>query len=832
MTMMSSLKALLFTTPAKGAAAIIGGAPAPSGDAFAALLGDMTGDAADATATAGEAVSTFPTASVQPADPSVLEATPALGIIAAPVEGAPLIETTPTPTRRADKDVAVPAVPSSPGAEASVADDFPADMLPADMLPAAMPAAVMPVPGKRPTPTVNPADAASMAEDAIEETEPNDPTTDVESDSETEKKATMPTPTADRADGGIVSLGVPAAPAPPPAPQGTPTPIAIAGDEPVSRPVQPSTAVAPTPSMKPAALQQDATVPAERGEAATRDPVIAASSDVRAVPEAGPTPASLVLIPAGPAQAFHEPMPTSTSVAVPPMPGAPEIEEGDIRAIPALPKMAGPTTPDAARISGEIAPRPSSVASAAVPPLTAALKVMEGDARYVPAPPKAAAPAAPVIVPQRGDGESTPMPSAIPSVFTESRPPVQHVAPDAPIPKDAIKPSVTDKDNAPAPAPQAPAAPVAKAVMSAEGPGDAASVMGGPQAAPLASAAAVADGAETRMKAAAPARNTQPVVIPPATSGASVAVMAPAAPASPIPAADSAVAPNVAGPLPAPAPARSEALSLLQLVRDHFVGRDKETASPRAVVAPAPARRGEVADIAPPAQGGTGAPVTAPVAPPALVVAQPALPAPAAVDLGGTLATQIVDMGVSGQWIDGLARDIAGLSANGAQGRFQLHAGQLGPVQVDIRPGAAGASVSLTVASDAAQQALQADSEQLIADASLSALRIAEVRVDRAPLAEAARADTAGQQQSSQQQSAQQNGAQGQSQQGQGSSGGQSQSLSQNLSQGAGQNRSQNRENLSGNHKAAGESAVLPQADSRDASGDGLRRSAGRARYA
>src|SRR3546814_6945576 len=113
-------------------------------------------------------------------------------------------------------------------------------------------------------------------------------------------------------------------------------------------------------------------------------------------------------------------------------------------------------------------------------------------------------------------------------------------------------------------------------------------------------------------------------------------------------------------------------------------------------------------------------------------------------------------MGVSGQWIDGLAREIAGVSANGVQGRFQINADQLGAVQVDIRQGSEGAAVSLTVASEAAEMALRQDSDRLRIDAGLSAVRIAEVKIERMPhVAEAAKADSANQQQSSQQQGSQ-----------------------------------------------------------------------------
>lgn len=272
----------------------------------------------------------------------------------------------------------------------------------------------------------------------------------------------------------------------------------------------------------------------------------------------------------------------------------------------------------------------------------------------------------------------------------------------------------------------------------------------------------------------------------------------------------------------APAPVKSEALSLLQLVREHFVRREggasTEAASP---VAASGTADPVVADSAPAATLATLAPIP--------VIASASTPAtgpiqamPAAVDLGGTIAGQVVDMGVQGQWIDGLAKDIASLSTNGAQGRFQIRSDHLGAVQVDIRPSVTGTTVSLTVASDAAQQALQADGDRLIADAVLSAMKITDLRVERGTISEAQRSDSTGQQNSqSQSQNQAQNGSQAMGQ-GQG----------QGLSQGMGQNRSGQRDNFSGNHKAGPDSAVLQQADSREGEATGARRAASRARYA
>ena len=184
-------------------------------------------------------------------------------------------------------------------------------------------------------------------------------------------------------------------------------------------------------------------------------------------------------------------------------------------------------------------------------------------------------------------------------------------------------------------------------------------------------------------------------------------------------------------------------------------------------------------------------------------------------DLSVSLGAQVVDMGVSGQWIDALARDIAGLSANGAQGRFQINADQLGPIQVDIRQGADGAAVSLTVANEAAELALRQDSDRLKLDAGLSAVRISEVRVERAPHgAEQVRSDL----------NMNHNGSQSPAQ---GHSAAQGHGMGQSSGQSHMQGRGQGRENIPLGHKAGGDAVVL----NHEEAGEGVRDTIG-ARYA
>jgi hypothetical protein len=263
-------------------------------------------------------------------------------------------------------------------------------------------------------------------------------------------------------------------------------------------------------------------------------------------------------------------------------------------------------------------------------------------------------------------------------------------------------------------------------------------------------------------------------------------------------------------------PVRAEAVSLLQLVRDHINLRGpRQTNDASPVANPVGEASTDVGpSILPPAVNDDLGPMAAPVqtiAP--TITTTPAVPT---VDLSASLGAQVVDMGVSGQWIDGLARDIAGLSANGAQGRFQINADQLGPIQVDIRQGEDGAAVSLTVATAAAERALRQESDGLKLDAGLAAVRISDVKIERAPhVAETTRSESNGNQTSSQQQSAG------------GSAQNQGQNMGQSSAQSHMQGRGQQRENNPFGHKAGTDAAVLNHRDTGDSADGSVR-----ARYA
>lgn len=136
-----------------------------------------------------------------------------------------------------------------------------------------------------------------------------------------------------------------------------------------------------------------------------------------------------------------------------------------------------------------------------------------------------------------------------------------------------------------------------------------------------------------------------------------------------------------------------------------------------------------------------------PSAGPAIAPSNPSSLIPSPVDLSASLGQRVIDMSSGGQWIDGLAKEIATLAAGSGQGAFRLSPENLGPMRVDVRNGAAGVEVRLTVETEAAKIALDKDSDWLKDDNRLSAVRIADVTVERVQrIVEPARSEaTAGQ---------------------------------------------------------------------------------------
>lgn len=111
----------------------------------------------------------------------------------------------------------------------------------------------------------------------------------------------------------------------------------------------------------------------------------------------------------------------------------------------------------------------------------------------------------------------------------------------------------------------------------------------------------------------------------------------------------------------------------------------------------------------------------------------PAQPATITTNLTGALNSQVVDMGVSGQWIDDIARQIASIGTNPGHGSFRIESQALGGVRVDIAPSVhgVGCDVLMRVDNDAAFAALDKDRDRLVQDARMASVRIGELRIDR-----------------------------------------------------------------------------------------------------
>lgn len=135
-------------------------------------------------------------------------------------------------------------------------------------------------------------------------------------------------------------------------------------------------------------------------------------------------------------------------------------------------------------------------------------------------------------------------------------------------------------------------------------------------------------------------------------------------------------------------------------------------------------------------------------------VFSPGIPA---ADTAAVLSEQVIDMGVDGQWIDRMAREIADVAAGTGRATFTLHPQNLGKLQVEILQREEGADVRMITETDAAAAALNQGRHQLQQDARLQAVRINDVQVERAPADRAAdnvftpRAQSSGQEMTGQQ---------------------------------------------------------------------------------
>jgi hypothetical protein len=154
---------------------------------------------------------------------------------------------------------------------------------------------------------------------------------------------------------------------------------------------------------------------------------------------------------------------------------------------------------------------------------------------------------------------------------------------------------------------------------------------------------------------------------------------------------------------------------------------------------------------------------------------------------GEVLSNQIIDMSVSGQWIDRMAREIATVADGTGNARFQLSPPNLGRIQVELWSGGGQTNVRLLAETDEATRRLREGQSALEAHARVASLSLGSVTVEKssAPL------DSGDKQ--NQRQSAEQNGTANQ----------------QSFAQAQGQSAQGRNNNSGGNLNRSGAAAVI-----------------------
>ncbi len=121
------------------------------------------------------------------------------------------------------------------------------------------------------------------------------------------------------------------------------------------------------------------------------------------------------------------------------------------------------------------------------------------------------------------------------------------------------------------------------------------------------------------------------------------------------------------------------------------------------------------------------------VAPDLAVTPQPsAHEAPQPQDVAQQLIEHELDLAQDGEWLDQLARDIARSGGSEGPMRFRLNPQTLGHLQVEVAQGDKGASIRLTVETEAARTIIADAQPRLMAEARAQGVRVAETHVDLA----------------------------------------------------------------------------------------------------
>jgi len=113
---------------------------------------------------------------------------------------------------------------------------------------------------------------------------------------------------------------------------------------------------------------------------------------------------------------------------------------------------------------------------------------------------------------------------------------------------------------------------------------------------------------------------------------------------------------------------------------------------------------------------------------------------------GQLLGDKVIDMGVSGQWIDRMAREISDLADGTGHSRFQLNPPNLGRIQVDLWQGDDATNLRITTETDEAARRLREGQGALEANARMASLSLGTVSVEKSSESFDQRRDQNGQQ--------------------------------------------------------------------------------------
>lgn len=106
--------------------------------------------------------------------------------------------------------------------------------------------------------------------------------------------------------------------------------------------------------------------------------------------------------------------------------------------------------------------------------------------------------------------------------------------------------------------------------------------------------------------------------------------------------------------------------------------------------------------------------------------------APAGGSTADALGDQVIDMGVSGQWIDRMAREITTLAQGGGTSRFVLNPPHLGRLDVEVALDSDIAHIRMTTETDEAARRLHEARQTMQADSRVAALSIGSFTVEKA----------------------------------------------------------------------------------------------------